>query len=521
MILKKHRQATRTTLTLAAALAVIAILSIAGDALAADDEHSFHRDHVLGTSLDMKIRGVSKDQAEACCQAVLAEIQRLDKILNSRKSDSEISRLAASITKSTFKCSTDLYSVLYACKSWRIKTAGAFNANIGELSALWRAAAKTGKAPNKDDLDDAVERVGKTSWRLDSRTRTFRASRRLHLMTDGLAKGYIIDKALAAGLKQTPGAKGLLVNIGGDIACWSAPGASQWPVGIADPFNSHDNAEPMTTLSLTSGSVATSGSYSRHFKIGSKRYSHIIDPRTGRPADGVVSATVVAKDTVTADALATAMCVLTPLRGLALANRLNGVECLIVDSKGKKHTSRNWSARPPAKSSGTKTPTGAASSDQWPKGNQVTIGLTLRRNPPLRGRKKKRKYQRPYVAVMIANERGKPIKTLALWVLRKTKYDKTLRAWHGMGQSYRARIRGAVSRSTRGPGAYSLVWDGRDDDGKPVTRGTYGVLIEINREYGSHVYMRAKINCQGSPDSVQMNGNNESEGAWVKYGQGK
>ena len=520
-----HKLARPSRAITAGIFASIAILMLTGGVQAAEDEHSFHRDHVLGTSFDMKVRGVSESDAAACEAAALAEIKRLEKILNSRKPDSEISRLAAAAGKSSFKCSTDLYNVMKACNSWRIKTSGAFNANVGELAAMWKAASKSGQAPAASELSEAAGRVKKATWRLDSRSRTFKAYSKLHLMTDGLAKGYIIDMALLAARKQAPQAKGLLVDIGGDIATWSAGSAGEagnWSVCIADPSNSADNAEPMATLTLANRSVATSGSYARNYKIGDKRHSQIIDPRTGRPADGVISATVIAGDTATADALATAMCVLGPTRGLSLANRLPGVECLIVDAAGKKHRSRKFLAAAPARSTGTPTPTRSTKPGLWPDGNRVTIGLTLRSNPPSKkGKKKKKKYHRPYVAVMIANNLGVPIKTLSLWVERKTKYDKELRAWYRMDRSYRARVRSAVSRGTRGPGAYTLSWDGRDDNGKQVKSGTYSVLIEINREGGSHVYMRAKIKCAAAADSARMAGNNEADGAWVKYGPGK
>ena len=529
MIIQRLPRISYAVSTVALATIAIALIAgVTGDALAAEDEYSFHRDHVLGTSFDLKVRGASRQQAEACEQAILAEIERLNKILNSHNPDSEISRLATASVRNSFKCSADLYNVMQACNSWRIRTTGAFDANVGELFALWQAAAKSNELPTANQLAEATGRLKKSSWRLDTRDRTVKTSSKLHLMTDGLAKGYIIDKALAAGRKQTPHAKGLLLDIGGDIATWSAPGAGdagKWLVDVANPFRSEDNAPAAATLSLAGRSVATSGSYARYFKIGSKRYSRIIDPRSGRPADGVVSATVVADDTVTADALATAMCVLTPYSGVALANRLSNVECLIVDSAGKKHRSRNWSAPQSTKTTGAPTPTvgGGSNGDRWPEGYCVTIGLTLKENPSSsrsRSRKKK-KYNRPYVAVMIVDKSGEPVKTLALWVERKTKYDKDLKEWYRMGSSYRAQTRRAVSRSTRGPGEYTLLWDGRDDNGKPVKPGVYGLSIEINREGGSHVYMKANINCRNSPDSARMEPNNESDGAWAKYGPQK
>jgi len=111
-------------------------------ARADDDTHSFRRDDVLGTSLDLTVRGVTKAQAEACEQAVLAEVKRLKKVLSTWDSDSEISRLQ--VAKGSFTCSPDLFAVLRACDLWRTRTGGAFSAHLGEVLDLWKQGAKAG-----------------------------------------------------------------------------------------------------------------------------------------------------------------------------------------------------------------------------------------------------------------------------------------------------------------------------------------------------------------------------------------
>ncbi len=90
--------------------------------------YTFHRDSVLGTSFDLTVRGASREQAEACERAVLGEVKRLNYVLNWRDPKSEIGRLAAA--RGQFKCSADLYSVLASCEDWRVRTSGAFNANV-------------------------------------------------------------------------------------------------------------------------------------------------------------------------------------------------------------------------------------------------------------------------------------------------------------------------------------------------------------------------------------------------------
>ena len=488
-------------------------------ARAAEVKYTFHRDGVLGTSFDLTVRGGSQAQASACERAVLAEIARLNGILNVRDPKSEVSRLARAT--GLFKCSPDLFSVMLACEGWRIRTGGAFDANVGELIALWRAGAKADKLPDEKLLGAAKARLKDPAWRLDIAARGVKPLGKMNLSIAGLAKGYIIDKALAAGRAKVPDLKGILLDIGGDIGTWSAAGTGDdgsWRVGVADPFRSEDNGPIMDTVSLVNQSVATSGSYARFFKIGSKRHSHIIDPHTGWPAYDVVSATVVARDTVTADAAATALCVMSPEKGLALIARIRQAECLIVGSDGKKHRSPGWGGKSTVVVKPKPTPNGQAGSDptRWPSGYRVTMELSLKKNPPFRG--KKRKYVRPYVAVMVVDKDNTVVKTVALWVERKTKYDKELRGWYAQDRDYRAKYRQAVSRASRPGGTYTVVWDGTDDDGKPVKQGTYGVFIEINREHGTHVYMRAPVTCLARSASARMAGNTESDGVSIRYG---
>ena len=99
-----------------------------------------------------------------------------------------------------------------------------------------------------------------------------------------------------------------------------ATGSSGWTIGVQDPFHPEENAVPLMTLRARDRAIATSAAYERPYRIGNRRYSHIFDPRTGRPAEGIASATVVADDNVAANALATTLCVLTPEEGLKLVN---------------------------------------------------------------------------------------------------------------------------------------------------------------------------------------------------------
>ena len=141
----------------------------------------------------------------------------------------------------------------------------------------------------------------------------------------GIAKGFGIDQATEA--LQASGLQGGMVNVGGDVRCFGQrAGGGQWRIGVHSPFTDDDK---FAIIKLSSGSVCTSGNYERFFKIDSKRYSHIVDPRTGRPVDVAPSVTVVAPTATAADAWATALSVLGEA-GLELIDENSGLEAMLI-----------------------------------------------------------------------------------------------------------------------------------------------------------------------------------------------
>ena len=166
-------------------------------------------------------------------------------------------------------------------------------------------------------------------WDLDETA--LRAHKRFPFGLDfnAIAKGRIVDRsALAA---AAAGAREVLLDIGGDIRHL---GSSRQRVAVADPRDPADNAPPGAVITLSGEAVATSGGTYRGFRVAELWYSHVLDPRTGRPVRGTAAATVIAPDCATADVLATAFNVLAPHESLALADSLTGVGCLLHTSDG-------------------------------------------------------------------------------------------------------------------------------------------------------------------------------------------
>jgi thiamine biosynthesis lipoprotein len=153
----------------------------------------------------------------------------------------------------------------------------------------------------------------------------------------GIGQGYIADKIKA--LLQSNGCVAGLVNVSGDISTWGKqPNGEQWKVGIKNPMNKN---KIFATFPLEDTAVETSGSYEKYVTFNGKRYSHIIDTRTGYPATGLISVSVFAKTTELADALATGVFVMGKDAGMNLVNQLPGISCIMVDEEGKVSTSKN------------------------------------------------------------------------------------------------------------------------------------------------------------------------------------
>ena len=209
---------------------------------------------------------------------------------------------------------------------------GAFDPSLGPVSRLWNLSAGEPRLPPAPEIAQAMTKVGLDRIEIDSATGTVRLSEPgMALDLGGIAKGYALDRARL--VIENFGVKAALVNAGGDILAVGekAPG-KPWRVGVQDPRSGN---AMVAVASVKDKIIVTSGDYERFFVKNGKRYHHILDPRTGYPATGLRSVTIVATDGLTADALATAVLVLGPDEGLKLVESIQGIEALLIDSAGR------------------------------------------------------------------------------------------------------------------------------------------------------------------------------------------
>jgi thiamine biosynthesis lipoprotein ApbE len=465
-------------------------------------ERSFHYDHILGTSFDVWVVGSAVAAAEAETVA-LNEIERLRKVFSLHDPESELCRLNRAT--GGFTASADLLAVLKWYDTFDVVSRGALNAQVGGLTRAWDGA--NGTAPDAAALDRVVKRIQSAGWSIDGSTVTRHTDQPFNL--NSIAKGYILQKAADA-VKRVAGISAGLVNLGGDMVAW---GDREWTIGVQDPFTPAENADPLTRIRLRNKAVATSGGYMRNYVTDGRKRSHILDPRTGRPADGVAQATVIADDSTTANALATVLCVLGAEEGLKLAER-NGAAALVIDADGHEHRTANFvnfelptgdekkpeDKKPDEKKEEKKT-------DPWPDDYQVTLSFELP-NPGARAR-------RPYVAFWVEDADGKAVRTVAVWG-NSPKWLPTMSGWWKYGKDNKELLK-AVTKATRGPGKYEVVWDGKDDAGKALPQGTYTIKLEVHREHGKDVIQTGKLECGEKETKLTMDKNAETEDTTVKY----
>jgi thiamine biosynthesis lipoprotein len=304
----------------------------------------------MGVEFEVVLYAADEPTAKAAIAAAFERIAELDTRLSDYSLSSELSKLsAAAPTTEPVALSDDLFTVLHASQQLAAESAGAFDITIGPLTKLWRRARRQKELPDADLLKKAHALVGFQNLQLDAVKKTASLSRAdMRLDLGGIAKGYAVDQALAVLVKK--GFKQSLVRASGDIAAADPPpNEAGWKVGLA-PLDPDD--PPTVFVSLRQQAISTSGEARQHLVVNGRRYSHLIDPRTGQPLHGRMSITVIAPRGIHADSLASAVAVLGPEKGLKLLAGREGVSAfvLIADDDGQnvRHTATpNFRPLPP------------------------------------------------------------------------------------------------------------------------------------------------------------------------------
>jgi thiamine biosynthesis lipoprotein ApbE len=520
---------------IAAGLACAVLLCPCCGPLVASEDFSFYHENVLGTALELCVRADTLANASRAESRVLAEFDRLAAIFSGYDVGSEFSRWQTA-PKGPVPISAELYDVLKAAEYWRTRSRSAFDPNVEVMSRLWSQGAQVGRLPTSLEIDAARALLNPPAYRLLAPQHIVERVSDCPLSLNGIAKGYIVEHACKAALDGSADDTGVLLNLGGDLR---AQGDVPRTVGIAAASADSESSEPLLYITVQDRSVATSGSTQRGFRINGIWYSHVIDPRSGRPVDRVRSATVVARRGADADVLAKVCSVLEPDESLRLIESLADVECLIQMSDGELKKSAGWNRleRPRpielASALALGSPTPGASADAsvdaepkelarpaWNREFELVVNFEINRPEAEKGR-----YRRPYVAVWVEDEKGVSVRTLALWVSMggsgPFQWLPDLKRWYKTDLDRRVAekkdIFFTVSRPTRPPGKYRTIWDGKDNHGKQLAGGEYTITVEAAREHGTYQSIRKQVLLADEPFLEDLKGNVEIRSASIEY----
>ncbi len=287
---------------------------------------------IMGTVVEITVVPPNQEAIKEAFDA----IKEVDQLMSTYKPESEVSILNR---QGQNRLSSQTSRIIQEAIKFSEVTNGAFDITCRPLVNLWRTAKKEEKIPTVQEIEEARSLVSYKKIILQGDLVKFQEPG-MQIDLGGIAKGWAVDKAIQALKKR--GVRAALVNAGGDLFALGKRGLwKKWDVGIQHP---RDGEKVLSTIEVSNRGVATSGDYRRYFTLEGKRFSHIVDPRTGETVEDVpMSVTVVAPDATTADALATGIFVLGPEEGMRLIESLPGVEGLIVSEGMRMDASSGWS----------------------------------------------------------------------------------------------------------------------------------------------------------------------------------
>lgn len=291
---------------------------------------------LMGTRFEITVIAPNEDIGYINIDEAVSEIERIEKIISSWDEASETALVNKNAGIKPVKVSTELYHLVERAKKISEITDGAFDISYASMDNIWKFDGSMKGMPTEDELRQSVSKIGHKKILLDPVEQTVYLSETgMRIGFGAIGKGYAADRAKE--LLVSKQVKGGVINASGDLTTWGTKVTGEkWLIGIANPLSKD---KVFSWLPVVESSVATSGNYEKYVILNEKKYSHIIDPRTGYPTTGVNSVSVFTKNAELSDALATAVFIMGKDSGIHLINQMDGVEVVVVDSDNKIHKS--------------------------------------------------------------------------------------------------------------------------------------------------------------------------------------
>ncbi len=293
---------------------------------------------LMGCDFEITVVATNENKANQYIDLAVNEIRRIEKLISSWDVTSQTSEVNRNSGKKPVKVDKELFNLINRSVHISKLTDGAFDISYASMDKVWKFDGSMTEMPSESVIKKSVAKVGYQNIIVNKEKQTiFLTKKGMKIAFGAIGKGYAADKAKALLIKH--GVTSGIINASGDLSTWGVkPNGDQWKVAITNPM---DKNKSFALLPVFNVAVVTSGNYEKFVKFNGKRYAHIINPKTGYPATGIISVSVFAPKAELADALATSIFVMGIEVGLDRINQLPQVECIIINDKGSIITSDN------------------------------------------------------------------------------------------------------------------------------------------------------------------------------------
>lgn len=294
---------------------------------------------LMGSRFEITMVAADSSTAEKYIDTAITEIDRIEQLISDWIPGSQVSAINRMAGIQPVKVDQELLQLTQRALRISEVTEGAFDISFAAMDRIWKFDGNMEQVPDSATIKRAIANIGYRSIQLDTINSTIYLTRKgMKIGFGATGKGYAADKCRQH--MKALGVQAGIVNASGDLTTWgSQPDGTPWRIGVTNPFR---RSRPAAILEMYTGAVTTSGDYEKYVEINGKRYSHIINPKTGMPSFGLTSVTVIGPDAETCNGFSTAIMVLGKKRGLQLINKYPAFGCLIMNTKGKKHRSKNF-----------------------------------------------------------------------------------------------------------------------------------------------------------------------------------
>lgn len=282
---------------------------------------------LMGSAFNFSAVHDDKQVAVEAVASAIIEVIRIEQKISSWDQESETTKINNQAGIKAVEVSDELFFLIKRSKKISKLSNGYFDVSFESIKKVWDFKQTKIEIPTDSVISKSVSLINYKNIILDENLKTvFLKHKGMKIGFGAIGKGYAANQAKK--IMVSKGIKSGVVNAGGDLTAWGkSPNGTDWTVGVADPNNKRNVISWLTANDI---SIVTSGSYEKYMMIDGKRYCHIINPKTGWPVRGLKSVTVITKDAEIADGLSTTIFVLGATSGLALVNKLPGVECMII-----------------------------------------------------------------------------------------------------------------------------------------------------------------------------------------------